>query len=198
MRAGKRACNPLRVSLPEILSLRKYFCLLKTLYLVRHAKSSWNIPGLGDIDRPLNERGYSDAHEMAKRIRKKNSSQGAGSSGNIIISSPAIRAVSTALIFARTFSIDPSRVHLHPLLYDTSSKHYQSVIASLQDEFNNAFVFGHNPVITETANLLGGTELVDMATCGIVGIEFDVLTWKQAAEADGQLIFYDFPKNDGA
>ncbi|HET6990083.1 MAG TPA: histidine phosphatase family protein, partial [Bacteroidia bacterium] len=99
---------------------------MKTLYLVRHAKSSWNIPGLGDIDRPLNERGYSDAHEMAKRIRKKMHANNQSAPGEILVSSPAIRAVSTTLIFARTFNIDPSRVHIHPLLYDTSSKHYLS------------------------------------------------------------------------
>jgi phosphohistidine phosphatase len=170
---------------------------VKTLYLIRHAKSSWNIPALSDIDRPLNERGYTDAHEMAKRIRKKIQNNTANSSGDILISSPAIRATSTALIFARTFAIDASRIHLHPLLYDTSSKQYIAVITALSDEFNNAFLFGHNPVITETANLLGGTQLADMATCGIVGIEFDSRTWKQAAQTGGKLIFYDFPKNDG-
>ncbi len=170
---------------------------MKTLYLIRHAKSSWNIPSLSDVDRSLNERGYNDAHEMAKRLCKKIQSSNPDSPKGIIVASPAIRAMSTALIFARTFDIDPSHIQMHNLLYDTSSKHYRSVISSLQDEHATAFLFGHNPVITETANLLGGTELVDMATAGIVGIEFDALTWKQAVELGGKMIFYDFPRNGG-
>lgn len=78
------------------------------------------------------------------------------------------------------------------LLYDTS-KDYQSVISSLQDDHDTAFLFGHNPIITETANLLTGAELLDIPTTGIVGIEFDVTTWKQVVR--GKMIFYDFPKN---
>jgi len=171
---------------------------VKTLYLIRHAKSSWNIPGISDIDRPLNERGYNDAHEMAKRLRKKTLSVQTNSFGAIIVSSPAIRAISTALIFARTFNMDPSQIQLHPMLYESSSKNYLSVISSLSDTQNIAFVFGHNPIITETANLLGGTELVGMATTGIVGVEFDALTWKQAISSLGKMTFYDFPKNEGA
>ncbi|MDQ3108840.1 MAG: histidine phosphatase family protein [Bacteroidota bacterium] len=161
---------------------------MKTLYLVRHAKSSWNIDTISDIDRPLNERGYVDAYAMAKRIKKK-------VLPGILVSSPAIRAVSTALIFSRVFEKEASAIQLHPLLYDTGSKQYLQVIASIADEHSSAFIFGHNPVITETANLVGGTHLADMATAGIVGIEFDVMTWKKVHSALGRMIFYDFPKN---
>lgn len=162
---------------------------MKTLYLVRHAKSSWNIESIIDIDRPLNERGYKDAHEMAKRISKK-------VHPGVIVSSPAIRAVSTALIFARHFETNASAVQLHPLLYDTNSKHYLQVIGSLPDEHASAFLFGHNPIITETANMLGGTHLIEMATTGIVGIEFEVMSWKKVRESHGRMIFYDFPRNN--
>ena len=161
---------------------------MKTLYLVRHAKSSWNIDGLDDIDRPLNERGYHDALDMAKRMKKK---AGAG----IFVTSPAIRAVSTALIFSRIFEKDPSAIEIHPLLYDSRNRQYMEVISALPDEYSSAFVFGHNPVITETANLIGGTELTDMATTGIAGIELDMLSWKKIREVPGKMIFYDFPKN---
>ena len=161
---------------------------MKTLYLVRHAKSSWNIGGIDDIDRPLNERGYTDAHAMAKRLSKK-------LQPGSIISSPAIRAVSTALIFSRVFETEASAIQIHPLLYDTGPKQYLQVIGALSDEHSSAFLFGHNPVITETANMLGGTQLIDVATTGIVGIEFEVMTWKKVKEAHGRMIFYDFPKN---
>lgn len=163
---------------------------MKTLYLVRHAKSSWNIDGIDDIERPLNERGYTDAHAMAKRLSKK-------VHPGIIVTSPAIRAVSTALIFSRVFETAASAIQIHPLLYDTGSKQYLQVISALSDEYSSAFLFGHNPIITEAANMLAGTQLVDMATTGIVGVEFEVMTWKKVNEAHGRMIFYDFPKNAG-
>lgn len=144
--------------------------------------------GIDDIDRPLNDRGYNDAQVMAKRMKKK-------VHPGVMISSPAIRAVSTSLIFSRIFETDPSAIQIHQLLYDTGSRQYLEVICSLPDEHSSAFLFGHNPVITETANMLGGTQLIDMATTGIVGIEFDVLSWKKVRESHGKMIFYDFPKN---
>ncbi len=163
---------------------------MKTLYLIRHAKSTWNIPGISDIDRPLNERGYADAHDMAARI-KKNVHPG------IIITSPATRAISTALIFARHLNYSASEILIHQFLYNTNSKQYIAIIESLPDEHDCAILIGHNPAISETANLLGGTTLNEMPTCGIVGIEFNHRSWKQALGFDGKMIFYDFPKNDG-
>lgn len=161
---------------------------MKTLWLIRHAKSSWGYEGLADIDRPLNERGYADAHDMARRFKKS------GHSG-LIVSSPAIRAVSTALIFARNLGSDPANMLLRQTLYESSTKLYRAVIAGLPDEFREALVFGHNPVIGETANLLAGTHIEALPTTGVIGITFETLTWKQAAETGGKLLLYDFPKN---
>jgi phosphohistidine phosphatase len=163
---------------------------VKTLYLIRHAKSTWNIPGLADVDRPLNERGYADAHEMASRIKKK-------IQPGVMITSLATRAISTALIFARHLNYNASQILIHPLLYNTDSKHYSAVIAALSNEFDSAILIGHNPVISETANLLGGANLNEVPTTGIVGIEFDQISWKQSVQFGGKMVFYDFPKNDG-
>ncbi len=161
---------------------------MKTIYLVRHAKSAWNVPGLDDIDRPLNDRGYSDAHDMASRLRK-------AVQPDLLVSSPAVRALTTALIFARHLRYDAGAISIAPLLYGSGSDQYLSVIASLPDQHNIVLLAGHNPVITETANLLGGTTLDELPTTGIVGIEFDQPTWKEAAKAGGRMVFYDFPKN---
>lgn len=165
---------------------------MKTLYLIRHAKSSWNVPEIQDIDRPLNERGYADAYEMASRIKKKIQKK---EIEQIIISSPATRALSTALIFARSLNYDASGILIHPLLYDTNTKHYSAVIEAIPNEFNHAILVGHNPVISEFANILGGSHLDDIPTCGIVGIEFEQNTWKDSVEFGGKMMFYDFPKN---
>ncbi len=161
---------------------------MKTIFLVRHAKSAWNILGLDDIDRPLNDRGYSDAHDMASRLRKN-------VRPDLIVSSQAVRALTTALIFARHLHYDAPAISIRERLYDASSDQYLAVIASLPDEHNTVVLVGHNPVITETANLLGGITLDELPTTGIVGIEFDEAAWKQAVKTGGKMTFYDFPKN---
>lgn len=125
---------------------------------------------------------------MAGRLKKFSPS-------GILVSSPAIRAVSTALIFSRAFESDSSAILIHPLLYESGAKQYLEVISALPDEFSTAFLFGHNPVITATSNLIGGTVLAELPTTGIVGIEFDMLSWKKTKESPGRMVFYDFPKN---
>lgn len=161
---------------------------MKNLWLIRHAKSSWEIDSISDIDRPLNARGYADAHEMAKRLKKEiRHCQ--------VVSSPAIRAISTALIFARTIGISASDILVRPGLYESTTDGYLSVISSLSNEHNDVLVFGHNPVITDTANLLAGTTIEEIPTAGMIGIAFEEGNWKKASAAGGKLALYDFPKN---
>jgi phosphohistidine phosphatase len=161
---------------------------MKTVWLVRHAKSSWDIDLLDDINRPLNNRGYQDAVDMAQRMKKKVGEP-------LLVSSPAIRAVSTALIFAQHFGIDPSQIRIRATLYGTSPTQYCSTMAAQADEINELFIFGHNPIISETANFLSGTTISEIPTCGIVGIAFEESTWKKAISGMGKIIHYDFPKN---
>lgn len=161
---------------------------MKTLYLIRHAKSSWNIEGLEDIDRHLNHRGYADAHEMGTRLKKDIRE-------SYIVSSPAIRAISTALIFSRYLDHDPSRIHIEPKLYATGPHEYRDVIAKLPEDKHTILLFGHNPVITEVVNILCNTNMDEMPTCAIAGIQFGDVTWKKAAASTGKLALYDFPKN---
>lgn len=161
---------------------------MKTLWLIRHAKSSWAIEGQADIDRPLNERGYTDAYEMARRLKKK--------TGNcLIVTSPAIRAVSTALIFARNFGIDASEIQIREGLYESGPAQYASIISSFPDNHSEIMLFGHNPVISQTAELLTGTTIEEIPTAGIIGISFSEHSWKKAAAGSGKMAFYDFPKN---
>jgi len=127
---------------------------------------------------------------MATRIKKK-------FHPGVIITSPATRAISTAMIFARHLNYNASEILIHPLLYNTDTKHYSAIIAALPEEHDNAILIGHNPVISETANLLAGAHLDEMPTTGIVGIEFDQKSWKASVEFAGKMAFYDFPKNDG-
>ena len=132
---------------------------MKTLYLIRHAKSDRSLAEISDIDRPLNERGYADAHKMSLIFKNKNIIP------DIIISSPAIRALSTALIFCRTLKLDPKTIEINQQLYDTSVKEYLRCITQTDNKFKTVFLFGHNPTITNMANELTNACSEEIPTC---------------------------------
>ena len=163
---------------------------MKTLYLVRHAKSDWADEDLSDIDRPLNKRGYRDAHFMSNLMREKKLIL------DLIITSPAIRAISTALIFCRNLDVNYSNVLINPNLYGTDVQQYKDVIAKIDNQHNSVMIFGHNAIISELANSLAKPFSENIATCGIVGVRplENCDEWKYFNENARKLLFYDFPK----
>ncbi len=162
---------------------------MKTLYLIRHAKSDWNHDGLSDIDRPLNARGYRDADSMSKLVKEKKIIP------DLIITSPAIRAISTALIFCRNLNVQYADIIINPDLYESTVKQYQQVVAKTDNRFKSVMLFGHNPVITNFANSLTTSFTDSMSTCAIVGIHSaDRNDWKEFNGIASELILYDFPK----
>jgi phosphohistidine phosphatase len=160
----------------------------RLLFLVRHAKSDWAYDGLSDIDRPLNERGYRDAPVMAARLAKL------GHLPERVVSSPAVRAVSTALIFARQLEHDASKVVLEPKLYEASPTAFLSVIAAQPDAAHKLMVFAHNPTLTDVASELGGVAISNVPTTGVVCIRFEAVTWQDALSRKGALEFFEYPK----
>lgn len=162
---------------------------MKTLWLIRHAKSSWNLPELHDSLRPLNDRGYRDAHEMSSRLKKT------GATPDLIVSSFAIRAYTTAVIFARHVGYATEKIRLTDELYETSAHRYFNLITSLHESVDTVFVFGHNPSISMTAGLLADTEPFDMPTCCIARLKFNVTRWDQCDTTTGKLEMLDYPKN---
>ena len=162
-----------------------------TIYLVRHAKSDWANGNIADIDRPLNDRGYRDAHFMGKLLKDKKINP------DCIISSPAIRAISTALIFARNLNYDSKNILLEKPLYDSASKEYKAVVSKIKDENVVVILFGHNPTITNFANSLSSAAVEDLPTCAIVGIRFKTNSWKNISEIKGELFLFEFPKKHG-
>lgn len=162
---------------------------MKTLYLIRHAKSDWSIGHLSDIDRPLNERGYGDAHKMSLVLKEKKIVP------DLIISSPAVRAISTALIFCRALDYDPKSILINKQLYDTSVKEYIQAISKIDNKHQTVFLFGHNPTITNTANSLTNALAEEMPTCAIVGVLSDVKEWDVFSKNTNTLSLFDVPKN---
>ncbi len=162
---------------------------MKRLSLIRHAKSEWANEQLEDIDRPLNARGYADAKTMALRMKA------AGNRPDALFSSAAIRASSTALIFARVFELESSQMIFTPKLYEAGEKKFLKELCHLPDQFSNIFVFAHNPTISSVASQLSGEAGLNMPTCGIVNLVADISSWKELRTAE--LMSFDFPKNEG-
>lgn len=162
---------------------------MKTLFFIRHAKSDWGKPGLADIDRHLNDRGYADSNKMSKILQERQIVP------DLIISSQAIRAVSTALIFCRNLGFDPSQLLIDSNLYDASVKDYLNCISRINNKFKCVLLFGHNPTISDCAKKLAVSFADEMPTCSIVGIKSNENEWKKIATSKSELFLYDFPKN---
>jgi len=160
------------------------------LTLVRHAKSSWNDANLNDFDRPLNNRGIKDAPMMAQRLAAANYKVDA------LISSPALRAISTAKILATEIGLNDKNFIQYEHLYEASLKVLISTVISLNNQFRNIMLVGHNPGFTALTNYLSDANIGNMPTCSIAKIQFNESAWENIYESSGELIDFDYPKKN--
>lgn len=159
---------------------------MKTLYLVRHAKSSWADPGMEDFDRPLNDRGLRDAPAMAERFKERHEPV------DLLVSSPAARALATARCYAQALGLPVTE---DQRIYEAHHRALQGVVESLPDEAQRAMLFGHNPGFSLLTEHLCAAGLGDLPTCAIVRIDLTVASWKEVAGGLGTLVWWDSPKN---
>lgn len=144
---------------------------------------------MDDFDRPLNERGKTDAPEMAKRLKDKKIKI------DILVSSPAKRAFKTAKYFAEEFNIDRKDIQEVEKLYEASVTSFLSVVTSVQDKHDSLVIFSHNPGITEFANTLSGVHIDNMPTCGIFAVQSNAEKWSEFVQSGKNFLFFDYPKN---
>ncbi len=161
---------------------------MKRLYLIRHAKSSWNHPGLDDIERPLNKRGKRDAPFMGSRLKKYKIQP------DLIYVSPAKRARKTAKFIADCVGYPVDRIEQHAGIYTSEMNRLLMVVQETGKKVNQLFLVGHNYVLTDFAEYLTGEDLGNIPTCGIVGVEFGVETWGGVTGGIGKMLFFDYPK----
>jgi len=161
---------------------------MKTLTIVRHAKSSWKDSSLKDRDRPLNTRGEHDAPEMGRRIAA------AGVRPSLIISSPAKRAWTTAKTIARELGYPLEFLQREDDLYLASVNTLLDVLVAQDERFNNIMMFGHNPGLTDFANYLVPGLTNNLPTCGVVSVSFDRDDWSLYERPEFELELYDYPK----
>jgi phosphohistidine phosphatase len=162
---------------------------MKSLLIIRHAKSSWDPAILNDFDRTLNDRGKKDAPQMAKRLIEKKLKI------DLFISSPAKRAKRTAELFIKEFKRNENEILFIPGLYHAPVAVFIDVITGLEDTFNNVAIFSHNPGITAFVNTLTSVQLDNMPTCGVFGITVDTNNWKEFINSKKESLFFDYPKN---
>jgi phosphohistidine phosphatase len=163
---------------------------VKTLILVRHAKSSWKHPELPDLLRPLNKRGKRDGPMMGERLSKREIEP------DVILSSPATRAMVTAKIIAQELGHPQDEIRVDERLYGASAFELLEIIQALNDRLDCVMLFGHNPGLTDLANDLGG-DIDNVPTCGVVEMEFDTDSWALIDDVDPTRIDFDYPKKTG-
>jgi len=156
---------------------------MKTLILVRHAKASNDDPTWADRDRPLADRGRKEALEMGQRLARRNLKP------DRLLSSPALRALTTAQLMADELGRERKDIVIDDRLYASSAQGLLTVIRALDDKFDRAMLFGHNPEFTELAHRLS-SEIVGMPTCAVAEFRFDTTKWSElgmAAPVDATL-----------
>jgi phosphohistidine phosphatase len=163
---------------------------MKRLTLVRHSKSDWSLPGQQDWDRALNKRGQRDAPEMARRLRARKLKP------DLILSSPAVRALATATIMARELKVVAGIVRQDERLYLAGPADMLTVIRELGGSARHLMVFGHNPGITDFANRLSAGDRIDnMPTSAVFTATFAIQDWSELDWGSGQDAQFDYPKN---
>ena len=160
---------------------------MKTIYIVRHAKSSWKYEGVKDIDRPLKERGIHDAHLMSKFLANKIERP------DVFISSVANRTLHTAVIFCQNFNYPYSHLKIKKELYSFSDGYLVKTVKALDDSFNSAIIFSHDHGISTFVNKFGSKPIAHVTTCGIVGVQFKEKHWKNIKK--GNTVLLESPKN---
>ena len=161
---------------------------MKTLYLVRHAKSSWKYSELDDFERPLNRRGRDSLESMGEFLKEVKAAP------DLIISSPATRAATTARIIAYKIHYPLEKILYSEYIYLSDEDVLLNFIQDIDNDVKEAMLIGHNPALTDLANYISKQQIGNIPTCGIFCVEFNISSWRKIDERCGTLKFFEFPK----
>lgn len=161
---------------------------MKTLYIVRHAKSSWDFPDLPDVGRPLLEKGISNTNKIIKELNEK------GVKIDMLVSSHAKRAFETAKLIAKGIFFPVEKIEVSRNIYQVNRDEIFNVIFSQNDEMDSLMIVGHNPTLTQFANIFLEEQIDLLPTSGIVSIDFETDKWIDVIKANHKMNFILFPK----
>jgi phosphohistidine phosphatase len=160
----------------------------RKLFIIRHAKSSWDHDGLNDIDRPLAQRGIKNAKEMAERLIKRKTVP------DLLLTSPANRALNTALIMSKCWGVGPEHLQIHELLYDARISDIERVISGVPAEIRNLAIYGHNPSFTFYASKFLESPLDNLPTAGVTIVTLESESWDKIGRKNVRGSYVDYPK----
>ncbi|HHM02504.1 MAG TPA: histidine phosphatase family protein [Caldithrix abyssi] len=161
---------------------------MKTLYIMRHGKSSWTTGAENDFERPLNPRGKEDVPRMGDALHQR------AAHPELILCSPANRATTTALLLFSSVNFPLCRIRQSELLYMASLKILTAIISDLDNEHNEVLLVGHNPGLTRLINHFLGQRLDNLPTAGIMGLRAEVDDWHAFVPGIAEELFYISPK----
>jgi len=161
---------------------------MKTLYVVRHAKSSWDDSSTPDFERPLNNRGVKDAPKMGQFLAAR------GIKPDCIVTSTALRARTTAELMAREMGISMVELVLEDGLYEASVSEVLDVVRSFDDSWASAMIFGHNPTFTSFVNTLTQSNIGNVPTCGVAQSRAQADRWTDVGRSPASLVEFFLPK----
>jgi phosphohistidine phosphatase len=161
---------------------------MKTLIVLRHAKSSWKDPDLDDIDRPLNKRGKRDAPLIGKRLAERKIRP------DRIVVSPARRARATVKAVAKQLPVIDPVVAKDERLYEASPATILAVVQDIPEPCACAMIVGHNPGLTDFVNQFADAVIDNIPTCGVVEIAFDTPDWRRVGAVRGSVVSFEMPK----
>lgn len=164
---------------------------MKTLLIVRHAKSSWDNADIGDIHRPLNDRGKRDAPAMAQRLIRS------GVKIDRLVSSPAKRALQTAEAFHEAGDGKGKEIRVVADLYHASPAVFKEVVEGLDNDDQTVALFSHNPGITAFVNMLTNMRVDNMPTCSVFAVRSNAEKWSDFLSSHPTYWFFDYPKAGG-
>ncbi len=162
---------------------------MKTVILVRHAKSSWKDSSRKDFDRPLNERGKRDAPLMGEKLKERKILPG------LILSSPAKRAKKTAIVIAKAIGYPAKKIRFEDKMYHSGAGALLEMVRAQEDAHETIMLFGHNPDFSDLAEmLLQRKPGYSIPTTGVCCIRFPVDSWRKVQQGEGETVFFDYPK----
>jgi len=162
---------------------------MKQLTIVRHAKAGWGDATLSDFQRPLNERGLKDSVTMAQRLLAQ------GLVPQCLVTSPALRALTTAQQFAETLSLASSAFTTDKNIYEASNDRLHDVVWGLDDRYDDIMLVGHNPGLSDLVRSLVSAGIDELSTCEIIVVQFDCEQWHEIGPGSGRISFNDLPRN---
>ena len=182
---GQTHLSPLSFTRP--LSLKQE---MKTLFLLRHAKSSWEQPALTDLERPLNKRGLKDAPRMGQWLKNNIHKP------DLTFCSPSVRTLSTLKLLGRPLGLPDNSYQQAQALYHASPEVLMQFVKGCPDEAKSLLLVGHNPGLTEFANQLCPEQhITNIPTCGIFAVRLLCKSWRQARPTNSSFFFFQYPKN---